>query len=484
MPSARARHATAAPTRPSPTMPRLAPRTGRPRRASSQSPARTDASSHVTPRRSSNTSAMVCSATSSTQYGPTPVTTTPRERAAAASTWSHPIEVTTTTRRSGRPARTSSVRELPGPTSNATIPAPDGTSRSTRTRPFHGAASCAATSAASTTSSQTTIEPFTPGWRAHESTRALDEDVSEELGRARLGRLLEDRTRGADLGDTAVEHERGSVGCLACEAHFVGDDDHGPPLARELEHDREHVADHLGVQRRRRLVEEEHLWLHRECPRDGHALLLAAGEPRRVLRRLRTEPDPVEQRPRPLLDLAARLFLQLDGADHHVVERGEVREEVEVLEHHAAERSLLADDPFRELVELPALQLVAHDLARDLDPPAVDALEVVDAPEQRALARARRSEDAQHLGLAHAQVHALENLEAAEGLRDRVALDDVRPRRHVRLSHGASSPTRGSLRARTASDPARGSRVRTSARGSTARCSTPTTPRGTTQPPR
>ena len=57
----------------------------------------------------------------------------------------------------------------------------------------------------------------------------------------------------------------------------------------------EHLAGELGVERRRRLVEEHHVGLHRERPGDRDALLLTAGEPDRVLARLVGQADPVEQ---------------------------------------------------------------------------------------------------------------------------------------------------------------------------------------------
>ena len=58
--------------------------------------------------------------------------------------------------------------------------------------------------------------------------------------------------------------------------------EHRKALAREALHHVEHFADHLGVERARRFVEEDDIRVHRERPRDCHALLLAAGELRRA----------------------------------------------------------------------------------------------------------------------------------------------------------------------------------------------------------
>ena len=50
------------------------------------------------------------------------------------------------------------------------------------------------------------------------------------------------------------------------------------PSSRELDHDVQHLLDHLGIERRGRLVEQHHLRLHAERAGDGDALLLAARE--------------------------------------------------------------------------------------------------------------------------------------------------------------------------------------------------------------
>ena len=59
-------------------------------------------------------------------------------------------------------------------------------------------------------------------------------------------------------------------------------DQHRKVLAREALHHIEHFSDHLGVKRARGLVEEDDIGVHRERPRNCHALLLAAGELRRA----------------------------------------------------------------------------------------------------------------------------------------------------------------------------------------------------------
>ena len=190
------------------------------------------------------------------------------------------------------------------------------------------------------------------------------------------------------------------------------------PWLGELAHDAEHLADELRVERRGRLVEEHELGVHRERPGDGDALLLAAGELGRVGRRLVAEAHLLEQleRPRPRLLLAHAL--DLDRRLHDVLQRRHVREEVEALEHHADVAALRRHLLVGEVVQVPALLAVAHEVAVDPDAAAVDRLELVDAAQERRLARARRPEQADDLAAVHVEVDALEHLGAVEALHD------------------------------------------------------------------
>jgi hypothetical protein len=71
-----------------------------------------------------------------------------------------------------------------------------------------------------------------------------------------------------------------------------------------------------------------------------------------------------------------------------------VREQVEALEDHPDLCPLACDVALAVLDEPVAAVPVADQLAVDLDPAGVDLLEVVDAPEERRLAGARRADDA------------------------------------------------------------------------------------------
>ena len=80
-----------------------------------------------------------------------------------------------------------------------------------------------------------------------EPTSALDPEMVNEV-----------------LDDGPLGHEHHAVARLAGEAHLVGDHDHGHAGLGQLHHDIEDFVDHLGVERRRGLVEEHHAGPHRQ----------------------------------------------------------------------------------------------------------------------------------------------------------------------------------------------------------------------------
>ena len=119
--------------------------------------------------------------------------------------------------------------------------------------------------------------------------------LAQEVLQAGVLRMLEDIRRAALLDELAVSHEQNAVADLAGEAHLVRDDDHRHAVVRQLLHDLQNLADHLRVERARRLVEEHDLRLHHERADDGHALLLSAGQLRGVRISAVTETDALQQ---------------------------------------------------------------------------------------------------------------------------------------------------------------------------------------------
>ena len=87
-----------------------------------------------------------------------------------------------------------------------------------------------------------------------------------------------------------------------------------------------------------------------------------------------------------------------------------------MLEDHPDLRALASDIPLVQLMELVASLAVADEFAIDRQPARVDLLQVVDAAQERGLARARGSEQAHHLAALHLEVDALQHLEAPKAL--------------------------------------------------------------------
>jgi uncharacterized membrane protein YfcA len=163
------------------------------------------------------------------------------------------------------------------------------------------------------------------------------QDLGQEVlgARAALLGLAEEGVLGAVLDDAAGVHEDDAVADLAGEAHLVRDAHHGHALLGQLHHHVEHLADHLGVERRGGLVEQHDDRVHasaramatRCCwPPESWPgnLSLCAIRPTRssIFMPLRLR-----------LVLAALEHLDLGQVRFSVT--AQVREQLEVLEHHA-----------------------------------------------------------------------------------------------------------------------------------------------------
>jgi len=109
-----------------------------------------------------------------------------------------------------------------------------------------------------------------------QSSAVAFEVAAQKFQRPLVGRAAEDMVRRADVGDDALIQKNDRVADLMGEVHLVGDDHHAHPLFGELADDPQHIADELGIQRRRRFVEQHDLGLQRQRASDGYALLLAA----------------------------------------------------------------------------------------------------------------------------------------------------------------------------------------------------------------
>ena len=148
----------------------------------------------------------------------------------------------------------------------------------------------------------------------------------------------------------------------------------------------------VRVERRGRLVAEQHARLGRNGSRDCDALLLSAGELCRIGLLAVREADQIQKFSGPCLRLhpfhAAELQRKTDIPQHV-----SLLQEVELLENHAHRAAHFAPVP---LFHLRQAHTVKKHIARG------GALQIVDTADQRRLACARESDDAVNLAVAYA----------------------------------------------------------------------------------
>ena len=239
------------------------------------------------------------------------------------------------------------------------------------------------------------------------------EDLRQEQPGALRARIAEELLRRRLLDDLALVHEDDAVGDRAGKAHLVRDDQHGHARARQLHHHVQHLLDHLGIERRGRLVEQHDARVHAQRAGDRHALLLPARELPRILVGLLRNVHAIKIAPRQLLGLRARHLLHPHRAEAEIVQHGQMREEVEALEHHA--------DLGAHPVDL--AQVVGQLHAVDDDAAVLVRFEAIDAANERGLARARGPADDDLLALVDGEVDVPQDLEGAEPLADADQLD-------------------------------------------------------------
>ena len=145
--------------------------------------------------------------------------------------------------------------------------------------------------------------------------------------------------------------------------------------------------------------------MHRERPCDRDSLLLAAGQLLRIRVRSVAETDLVEQIICLLLRLFLCLALQLDRAERQVLENCHVREEIEMLEHHAHLLAVLVD-----------VDILSHDVrALEIDMAGrrrlKQVVKQVERTEERRLAGAGRSDNDDDISLVNVHGHAVQRMD-------------------------------------------------------------------------
>jgi hypothetical protein len=121
------------------------------------------------------------------------------------------------------------------------------------------------------------------------------QDSLQELACAWLSRRAEDHVGRAFFDNRAGVEEHDAIGNLPGKSHLVRGQHHRHPQALELGDDLQHFPDHLGIERRSDLVEQQEIGPQRQGADDGDALLLAAREPVWKLIRAARQTESVQQ---------------------------------------------------------------------------------------------------------------------------------------------------------------------------------------------
>src|SRR5271165_3660591 len=208
--------------------------------------------------------------------------------------------------------------------------------------------------------------------------------------RPRVVGIREDLLGGPDLDERAVEHEGRAIGHAGGLLHVVGHD-HDRHSVLELVDQLLDLERGHRVERRGRLVHQDHLRLDRERAGDAEALLLATRQRHpglvEALADLLPQPRRAERRLDTLVHVAVAARAQAQARRDVLVDRHR-REGVRFLEDHP-DRAADRDDVDRGVVDVDVLE---HHLA--LGAGAGDLLvHAVDAAYERRLAGARRPDD-------------------------------------------------------------------------------------------
>src|SRR5712671_5404592 len=103
------------------------------------------------------------------------------------------------------------------------------------------------------------------------------QDLAEEPARALVAAFGEEFRRGPVLDHNTAVGKINLVGDFAGKTHLVRDDDAGHAFLGKLADGDQNFFDGFWIKCGCNLVEQHRIRLHREAPRDGDALLLAAG---------------------------------------------------------------------------------------------------------------------------------------------------------------------------------------------------------------
>ena len=157
--------------------------------------------------------------------------------------------------------------------------------------------------------------------------------TQEQLGAVFLW-IVKELVRIVLFDDLATVHEDHPVCHCLGKPHLMRYAEHGHPVLGQLNHDLQHLFDHLRIQCGGGFIKQHDLGVHTQTAGNRHPLLLSTRQLSRVLTGLLRDLDPVEIVHRNLFRLDPGHLSHPDWTQGEIVEHREVGEQVEVLEHH------------------------------------------------------------------------------------------------------------------------------------------------------
>ena len=168
-----------------------------------------------------------------------------------------------------------------------------------------------------------------------------------------------------------------------------------------LEHQVDDRVTRCCVQTACGFIGEKHRRMRDKCTCEGHTLLLATGQQLGIVRRALTETDLFEQVPCTRRDLFMRHVATQFERQHHILQRGQMRHQLERLEYESHRSAAQC----RALVFVQRAQVAPEQANRA----AGGAVQTGEQPKQRRLARARCADYGDTAALFDRQVDLIED---------------------------------------------------------------------------
>ena len=193
----------------------------------------------------------------------------------------------------------------------------------------------------------------------------------------------------------------------------MGHDDHGHLLLRQFPDDLQDFPRQLRIQRGSRLVKEQDLRVHCQCPGNGNTLLLSAGQLVGIGVCLVRQAHLFQQGQGFLPYFLFLPFLHQHRRFHHVFQHRVVREQVEVLEYQTKHPPDLLQLRLRPVNGF-SVHVPCGIVAQVDQVPAVHGFQQCRAAQQRGFAAAAGADNGQYLTLLHGNAQVCQDLCCAE----------------------------------------------------------------------